>query len=249
MDEAACAERRIGPGARVGEAPASAPLADPVGPPDLGAVEPTEQEMPVTSTPSMRRRPDPVSGLVLALTLLSLPLALTAQSGADSIQSPAQRGIDRIEPSIAAPGATVTVSSEEMPSMTGLRLGLGAANVGFEELTDFVTSEGGAFSETVTVPAWAERDRVHRFIVFDLYFRPIALSGPFHVTDAEGLVEREGRVQTGPGCPQLVDVDEVAYALEGATEALPAPGASVTLVGRVREGSTCGLDFTLEVVR
>lgn len=141
------------------------------------------------------------------------------------------------------------VSSGEMPSMTGLRLGLGAANVGFEELTDFVTTEEGDFSATVTVPDWAKRDRVHRFIVFDLYFRPIALSGPFHVTDVDGRVEREGRVEAGDGCLRFVDIDEVAYALEGATEAIPAPGSSVTLEGRVREGSPCGAEYTLAVSR
>lgn len=152
-----------------------------------------------------------------------------------------------MQPTIGAPGTRVVVSSGEMPSVTGLRLGLGAANVGFEELTDFVTTEDGDFSATVTVPDWAERDRVHRFIVFDLYFRPIALSGPFHVTDTDGLVQREGRVEMRDGCLLLVDVDEVTYALEGGTDQLPAPGPSRTLVGHVHEGSTCGVDFALQI--
>lgn len=193
--------------------------------------------------------PPRLSGLVLALALSLNTVDATAQSRVDSDPGRLQRSIDRIEPSLGAPGAEIVVSSGEMPSMTGLRLGLGAANVGFEELTDFVTTEEGDFSATITVPDWAERDRVHRFIVFDLYFRPIALSGPFHVTDADGLVEREGRVEAGGGCLRLVDVDEVEYALEGATEAMPPPGSSITLVGRIREGSTCGVDFTLAVPR
>lgn len=193
-------------------------------------------------------RPSPLRTLAAAALLAAAPAG--AQDAPPDPTGP-PRGIERVSPDVAAPGGQVVVSSGDMPSMTAVRIGIGAADVGFEELTDLVTSEEGEFSVTVTVPAWAERDRVHRFIVFDLYFRPIALSGPFHVTDADGLVEREGRL-TGEsgGCLRFVDVDEVEYALEGAgAESLPAAGATVTLEGRVREGSTCGAPFTLALGR
>ncbi|HSM60991.1 MAG TPA: hypothetical protein VK849_09350 [Longimicrobiales bacterium] len=190
-------------------------------------------------------RPCVVQAVTTAALLSAAASAAGAQDAPPEPPGP-PRGIERVSPGVAAPGAQVVVSSGDMPSMTGIRLGIGAADVGFEELTDLVTSEEGEFSVTVTVPAWAERDRVHRFIVFDLYFRPIALSGPFHVTDAEGRVAREGRV-TGESekCVRFVDVDEVEYALEGPPAALPDPEVSVTLEGRLREGSTCGAPFTL----
>jgi len=159
-----------------------------------------------------------------------------------------QRTIDHVEPLVGAPGDEITVSSGDMPSMTALRVGIGAANVGFEQLTDFVTSMDGDFSVTVTVPDWAEPDRVHRFILFDLYFRPIALSGPFHVTDADGHVRRQGRVTEASGrCLRFVDVDEVEYALEGNDASLPSAGTEATLAGSVHAGSSCGAPFTLTV--
>jgi len=185
---------------------------------------------------------------VVGLTLFAAGSARPARVAG---QERAQRLIDRVDPQIGRPGDSIRLSSGNMPSMTAIRIGLGVANVGFEELTDLVTSEEGAFATSVEVPHWAQRDRVYRFILFDLYFRPIALSAPFHVTDDAGLVEREGRVEERDGCLRLTDIDEVVYALEGPSGSLPAAGAgaSVRLVGRVRGGSHCAADFTLAVAR
>lgn len=196
-------------------------------------------------------RPWKTSWPRLLLGGLTLLAAGSARPARVAGQERAQRLIERVDPQVGRPGDSIHLSSGNMPSMTAIRIGLGVANVGFEELTDLVTSEDGAFEARVEVPHWAQRDRVYRFILFDLYFRPIALSPPFHVTDDAGLVQREGRVEERDGCLRLTDIDEVVYALEVPSGSPPASGAgaSLTLVGRVRAGSDCSADFTLTVAR
>jgi hypothetical protein len=140
-----------------------------------------------------------------------------------------------------------------MPHITPVRVGMGATRIGFEALAELLTSTTGEFSVDVTVPEWARWDRNHRFILFDFYFNPIAASDAFFVTDAEGRLRREGRIEaipTGERCTAVRDVDGELFALVGEAAALARfrAGDRVVVTGTLIEGSECGPDPTLRVV-
>ena len=163
-----------------------------------------------------------------------------------------ERRIELIDPKSGPPGTVVRVNTEDMPVITPIRVGIGAARVGFEAFQELMTGNEGEFDVTVTVPDWASWERVHVFIVFDIYFRPIALSDAFHVTNQDGLVRRIGRVtHRDDGCSILLDIDGVRYALVGDDGLVPniQEDATVTLDARVvADQTTCGLRNVLEVV-
>ncbi len=181
---------------------------------------------------------------------LSAAAPLSAQAVSPAGTGEIERRVDLIVPVSGPPGTRVRVASGEMPSITPIRVGLGGMRSGFESLTDVLTNMDGEFDVTVDLPGWAQWDRVHRFVVFDIYFAPIALSELFHVTNAEGLVYREGRVdRVVGGCLRLTDVDGIEYAVAGGPRDIVRDGARVSLEARVDLDGECGLPYTLEVVK
>lgn len=126
---------------------------------------------------------------------------------------------------------------------------MGALHFGFEEIGQVLTNERGEFSLAVTVPPWARRDLTHRFIVFDYYFVPIALTDMFHVTDAEGVVSREGVLaDVRSGCPALRADDGLVYGLSA--DRIPfKEGARVVVEGKIAEVPACPRPTTLAVLR
>ena len=119
-----------------------------------------------------------------------------------------------ISPRSGGPGTGVTVSAIHLPAITPVQIGVGAIGTGFEVLHQLMTSPEGEITHTVEVPRWVTRDRSHVFIVFDIYFRPLSMSGPFHVTDRNGLFSRAGRITSrASGCTTLLGVDGEPYAL------------------------------------
>ena len=188
---------------------------------------------------------------VLAATALafSATTPLHAQAVSPAGTGEVERRVDLIDPASGPPGTQVRVASGDMPSITPIRVGLGGMRSGFESLTDILTSMDGEFDVTVDLPTWAQWDRVHRFVVFDIYFAPIALSELFHVTNEAGLVYREGRVDTAPGgCLRLRDVDGIEYQLDGGDRGVLRVGADVSIEARVVLEGDCGLPYTLSVV-
>lgn len=162
-----------------------------------------------------------------------------------------ERRIELIDPRSGPPGTVVRVNTEDMPVITPIRVGIGAAQAGFEAFQELLTGQEGEFDVTVEVPHWASWDRVHLFIVFDIYFRPIALSDAFHVTDERGMVRRTGRVDhRADGCSVLRDIDGVQYALVSGGDALGSieEGTTVSLEGRILDREVCGLLNVLEVL-
>ena len=207
-----------------------------------------------TSRFARRARAASASCLLACCTLLVPPAPTSAQSVApgDVDMGAIERRIEMIRPKSGPPGTVVHVSTADMPVITPIRVGIGAPQAGFEAFEELLTGQEGEFEVTVAVPEWASWDRVHLFIVFDIYFRPIALSDAFHVTNAEGLIRRSGRVETSAdGCRVLRDIDGVQYALTGERvaelEAVP-PSTRVTLEGRVGAEPLCSLGNVLEVV-
>lgn len=117
------------------------------------------------------------------------------------------------------PGTRVTVRGELLPAITPVHVALGGTRIGFEALTLTLTSRSGGLEETVEIPQWARNDRVHRFIISDAYFSPLALSALFHVTGPDGTILRVGRVaEVREGCVAMDGDDEERYSLTGALD-------------------------------
>ena len=168
---------------------------------------------------------------------------------ADSALDSIARRIESMSPRSGPPGTVVTLRSTNMPAITPVRIGVGALRFGFEEVAQVMTSDRGVLSITVDVPEWAQRDLIHRFIVFDFYFNPIALSDIFHVTDADGMVLRRGQLtDEGVECPALRGDDGVLYTLTGSLAEFKA-GDEVIVEGRIAETSMCMQGTTIQVVR
>lgn len=158
------------------------------------------------------------------------------------------RRVEGMVPRSGAPGTKVMLRSGGMPALTPVRIGVGAVRFGFEEVAQLLTNERGEFSVEVTVPTWARRDLTHRFIVFDFYFVPIALSDVFYVTDPDGMLVREGDVVAAGRCPVLRADDGLLYTLTGDVRGIEAR-RRVVVEGRLAEGSTCAPGTAIEVTR
>lgn len=200
----------------------------------------------------LRRGGAPAAGRTLLAGLLLASGAgheLAAQPRVGAATDSITRRIQHITPTSGPPGTVVKVESGLMPHITPVRIGIGATRTGFESLAELLTSATGEFSVDVTVPQWAQRERNHRFIVFDFYFSPIALSEPFLVTDENGRVEREGWItdELG-GCVAMRDTDGELFTLVGNTGAVE-EGDRVIVEGTVAEASTCEQGPTIRIVR
>lgn len=208
----------------------------------------------ISETPSEDRTPPRVVfllALMFALAPLAAPVHAQGVDAGDIDTGEIERRIELIDPKSGPPGTVVRVNTEDMPVITPVRVGMGAAQAGFEAFQELLTGQEGEFDVTVEVPDWATRDRVHVFIVFDIYFRPIALSDAFHVTDERGLVRRTGQVERQDSeCTLMRDIDGVEYALvEGDGPATNLEmDTTLTLEGRVQDREVCGLRNVLEVV-
>ena len=152
-------------------------------------------------------------------------------------------------PTSGPPGTRVTVHWQSLPALTPVRLGVGALHVGFESLKEVLTDQTGAFTDTIVIPQWAKSNRAHSLLVQDIYFRPLALSTSFLVTDPDGTLSREGRMTAGAnGCAALVGEEGERYNLIGDVEGLEV-GARVIARGRLADPSACGegKDVTIRI--
>lgn len=165
-----------------------------------------------------------VSLLMAGLLAASAASGSTSTSPATAAGTPqAHEGgpvarVLEVTPRLGPPGTSVTVKAIGMPSLTPVQLALGATG-GFEALALALTSIDGEVEGVLAVPDWAKRDETHRFIAFNLYFTAILAESPiFHVTDADGVVVRQGEVgRIGATCLTLEGDDEERYRLTGAT--------------------------------
>ncbi len=197
-----------------------------------------------------------VPALLLTLAFLGVELAAASPGAAQAIGGrrvlthAIERRIDTISPTSGPPGTLVRVETEDMPVITPIRVGIGAMRTGFEAFDELLTGQEGEFAVSVEIPQWAAWDRVHRFIVFDIYFQPIALSDYFHVTNYEGLVRREGSIRRLTGeCAELEDTEGLQYALLDLPAGEFDPEERMIVEGRITEGAACGIPMGIEVVR
>lgn len=205
-----------------------------------------------SSAIASRARHAAAAGAVLLIGALTAGGAVGATGSAAPVQDHVNARPNRpvvVSPRLGPPGTQVSLRVLSMPAMTPVQLALGATGTGFEALALGYTSMDGELQELVVVPEWSKPDETHRFIIFNLYFTAIlAESAIFHVTDADGVVERVGTVaQSGPGCLFLEGDDDERYRLRGATDELTV-GDAVSLAGRLVESTEgCGEDLSLDL--
>ena len=183
--------------------------------------------------------------IVCALTALSaLPAAAQRMVGADD-----SRRIQEVHPLHGPVGTQVTIYTENLPLQAKVHVGVGATRTGFEALLEAEQGVWGEIEATITMPETAPWDRAVLLVAFDATFAPIGLSDPFHVTRADGILQRTGEITSeGVECLAMRDTDGFLYTLVGNTDGLAA-GQPVTLQARYVETSICMQGTTLDVVR
>ena len=154
-------------------------------------------------------------------------------------------------PGSGSPGTEVTVETRDLPALTPVYLGMGATRSSFEVLRQLVTSERGEMSTVVEVPDWATVDRTHYFVLVDVYFRPLAVSTAFHVTEPGGTLRRRGEiVGNAGGCLTLSEAGEGQefYVLTGDVQELTM-GDEVLVEATLGESPGCEQGTVLQVTR
>lgn len=202
--------------------------------------------------------PSPIAGArATARLAMSIPLLLLGFADAREVAAQAEvveghapsRRIESIRPRTGPAGTRVSINTGGLPAITPTRIGLGAAQFGFEEIGQELTTERGRIDMTVMVPEWAHLDRPTVFIVFDFYFRPLALSNYFHATDENGILTRRGQlIHVGEPCSVLFGEFGDVYALEG-EEGDWEEGTEVVVQGMLTESSPCLHETTISVRR
>ncbi|MDC0160638.1 hypothetical protein OAJ07_04220 [Gemmatimonadales bacterium] len=158
------------------------------------------------------------------------------------------RMIQEIEPLHGPRGTMVTVYTENLPLQAKVHVGVGATRTGFEALSEGEQGMWGEVSGAIAIPETAPYDRALLIVAFDAIFAPIGLSDPFHVTRADGTLERTGRItDEGVECLAMRDGDEFLYTLVGNTDGL-SDGELVVVEARYVEMSACQQGTTLEVI-
>ena len=158
------------------------------------------------------------------------------------------RMIQEIEPLHGPRGTMVTVYTENLPLQAKVHVGVGATRTGFEALSEGEQGMWGEVSGAIAIPETAPYDRALLIVAFDAIFAPIGLSDPFHVTRADGTLERTGRItDEGVECLAMRDGDEFLYTLVGNTDGL-SDGDLVVVEARYVEMSACQQGTTLEVI-
>lgn len=194
-------------------------------------------------------RPLGAAAAVLGALALTAGMAAAQHPERNVVAPDSLRPIQSVEPRTGPPGTRVQIYTQNMPLQAKIVVGVGAMRHGFEEVGDAAQQEFGEVSATVVIPQAVPFDRPVYLILFNGVFSPIGISAPFHVTNAEGLVRRTGRVASGDAsCLTLRDQDDVLYGLSGAVGTLR-PGEEVVVEGRYSESETCGQASTIEVVR
>ena len=92
------------------------------------------------------------------------------------------------------------------------------------------------------VPPWATSDRTHFFVIVDVYFRPLAVSAGYYVTDTDGTLARRGVIVKDDGCFTLREQDQQeqeVYVLSGEGIQDLRSGQEVLLEGTLASTSDC----------
>ena len=185
-----------------------------------------------------------VLSAAVALLLAAQPGAAQRRVAPDSL-----RRIQSVAPRSGPPGTPVSIYTENLPIQAKVHVGVGAVGSGFEAIAEGVQGQWGEITASVRVPASASWDHPIAFIIFNGNFSPTAISDPFHVTNADGVLRRKGRItDEGQACISMRDEDGYLYSLTGAPTALE-PGDEVVVEGTFEGSSTCLEGDTIAVLR
>lgn len=195
-------------------------------------------------------RMSPSSLIATAVVATCAQTAMPTDADAQRRVAPdSLRMIQQVSPMSGPPGTVVTVFTENLPLQAKVHLGVGATRTGFEALHEAEQGMWGEVSGTITIPETAPWDRAVLLVAFDAIFAPIGLSEPFHVTRADGMLQRTGTItDEGVECLAMRDGDDFLYTLIGDTGGLAA-GDSTVVEARLVEASICQQGTTLEIVR
>lgn len=184
---------------------------------------------------------------LIGVVLVALqPASAEAQQRIEPVDS--LRQIQSIAPRSGPVGTPVEIYSDNMPLEAKFHVGVGATRSGFEALFEATQLGLGEISVTLPVPNAVSWERPIVFVAFNAIFSPIAMSGPFHVTDERGRIQRTGQVLSNSGsCATFEDVDGYAYELVGSTSGLRT-GQQVVLEAEYVDESACVDGATIRVV-
>ena len=150
-----------------------------------------------------------------------------------------QRRRIAISPRGCPAGGAVTVTVSNMPPMIAVKVGFGSLSE-YQFIGRQSTDGDGGFVEKMSIPEWAQRDKIHYFFVAYDDEQPRGVSDPFHVTARDGTAHVSGEITTdGRSCTAMKNVSDVVYTLVGDTSAWKA-GAKVLVTGRIVDGAPCG---------
>ena len=153
--------------------------------------------------------------LLVALTAFTVPSA-SAQAHSTAVAPDSIRQIQEVEPRTGPPGTEVRIYTENLPLQARVRRG---GRRDRHRIRGTRRRRPGGVRRSLRHRARAGGrpwDRAVVFIIFNGNFSPTGLSDPFHVTNADGLIRREGEItDEGDGCLALRDRDGYFYTLTG----------------------------------
>jgi hypothetical protein len=192
--------------------------------------------------------------LVAAVSLSAVAVCIAGPVAAQVVDSPIgqiHRHVKSMQPFTGPHGTEISIWTDGLQPNTNYHLAFGEMQgCGYQICDPTRTNARGELAATLVVPDWAHTQHFEVVLIMDESFTPMAVSDPFHVTDAEGLVQREGKIgEAWPGCASLETEDGVSYALVGprARTLTASEGQWMRVEGRIVEG-VCTKQYAIEVV-
>lgn len=178
------------------------------------------------------------------------PDGATAPSPPAPALTPSQPGqlprLPLLDPPAGPVGSQVALWMDGLPRNTQLHIGFGTVQE-HTIIQDVETDDEGVLDARITIPGTARENRTHYVFVADANQLPLSVSGPFHVTDADGRAEVRGQVEDPESdCVLIRGREDELYALRGNVPSLAA-GDQVTARGAVVLEGGCERGLTLQV--
>ncbi len=181
--------------------------------------------------------------------LALLAFATTDLSAQRFVRSDSLRQIQSVVPMSGPAGTQIAVDSDNLPLAARVHIAVGMLHAGFETIGQAAQGEWGDITASVQIPVDASWERPLYVIALDGVFSPMGISSPFHVTNADGMIRRVGRViDDGGQCLRLRDENDLLYALMGELGTFRA-GDEVVVDGTYSAKSSCGDGSTIGVTR
>ena len=181
--------------------------------------------------------------------LALLAFATTDLSAQRFVRSDSLRQIQSVVPMSGPAGTRIAVDSDNLPLAARVHIAVGMLHAGFETIGQAAQGEWGDITASVQIPIDATWERPLYVIALDGVFSPMGISTPFHVTDANGMIRRVGRVtDEGGQCLTLRDENDLLYALAGELGTFRA-GDEVVVDGTYSATSGCRDGSTIGVTR